>query len=176
MSEPTTSSALRWHPLTPSTLRALLELDLKRASENAQVALTAFFTTEQARWTWQYRLTQLAQTPQDAPWIARAVSDAAHGQVIGYAGFHGGPDEVGMVEVGYSVDPAWRRRGYAGAMLRELIERAASEPGVQTVRATIRPDNAASLATLRPFGFTHVGEQIDEIDGLELIFERPARI
>jgi membrane-bound metal-dependent hydrolase YbcI (DUF457 family) len=29
-----------------------------------------------------------------------------------------------------------------------------------------------SLALIRSFGFRHVGEQIDEIDGLELVFER----
>jgi RimJ/RimL family protein N-acetyltransferase len=60
-------------------------------------------------------------------------------------------------------------------MLRELLRRAATEPGVTTVRATISPDNAASLATITRFGFTRNGEQWDEEDGLELIFERPAR-
>ena len=35
-----------------------------------------------------------------------------------------------------------------------------------------RPDVAASLALVRSLGFSQVGEQIDEIDGLELVFER----
>ncbi|WP_293914296.1 GNAT family protein [Deinococcus sp.] len=170
-----TRPLLHWHHLPPAALHALLDLDLERASELVGAALTPYFTLEKARWTWRYRLDQLAQTPQDAAWIARAVSDAAHGQVVGHAGFHGGPDAAGMVEVSYSVDPAWRRRGYAGAMLRGLLDRAATEPDVKIVRATISPDNAASLATLRPFGFTHVGEQMDDIDGLELIFERAAQ-
>ncbi|MGH3158141.1 MAG: GNAT family N-acetyltransferase, partial [Streptosporangiaceae bacterium] len=77
------------------------------------------------------------------------------------------------VEVGYSVDPAYRRQGYATAMLRELLARAATEPGVRTVRATISPDNIASLATIAGFGFEPNGEQWDEEDGLELIFDRP---
>ena len=64
-------------------------------------------------------------------------------------------------------------RGYATAMLSELLRRAAAEPGVTTVRATISPDNPASLATIAGFGFTRNGEQWDEEDGLELIFERP---
>ena len=42
------------------------------------------------------------------------------------------------------------------------------------VRASISPTNEASLATLRPFGFEAVGEQWDDEDGLELLFERPA--
>ena len=41
------------------------------------------------------------------------------------------------------------------------------------LRASISPDNAASLATLAKFPFIHVGDQMDEIDGLELVFELP---
>jgi RimJ/RimL family protein N-acetyltransferase len=93
------------------------------------------------------------------------------GVVVGHAGFHGPPDQTGMLEVAYSVDPAYRRRGYARAMLRELLPRAATEPSVSTVRATISPGNVASLATISGFGFTEVGEQWDEEDGRELIFE-----
>ncbi|MER5687859.1 GNAT family protein [Streptomyces sp. NPDC002205] len=59
-------------------------------------------------------------------------------------------------------------------MLTALLVRAAAEPGVRTVRATIRSDNNASLATIAGFGFTRVGEQGDERDGLEIVFEVPA--
>lgn len=38
---------------------------------------------------------------------------------------------------------------------------------------TIGPENTASLATISGFGFVEVGEQWDEVDGLELIFEVP---
>ncbi|MFI5860978.1 GNAT family N-acetyltransferase [Streptomyces sp. NPDC051546] len=79
-----------------------------------------------------------------------------------------------MVEVGYSVVSAHRRRGYARAMLSALLARAAEEPAVRTVRATVRSDNAASLATLAGFGFTRVAERGNEADGIELVFERPA--
>jgi RimJ/RimL family protein N-acetyltransferase len=58
-------------------------------------------------------------------------------------------------------------------MLRAALVWAADSPGVTVVRASVSPDNAASLATLRPFGFTHVGEQYDEEDGPELLLERP---
>jgi ribosomal-protein-alanine N-acetyltransferase len=56
-------------------------------------------------------------------------------------------------------------------MFRELLRRAAAEPGVSTVPATISPDNVPSLATIPGFGFTKIGEQWDEEDGRELIFE-----
>ena len=120
------------------------------------------------------RAGQIAADPHSPRWIARAAVAEPEGIVVGHAGFHGPPDAAGMVEVAYSVDPACRRQGYATAMLRELLRRAAAEPGVKTVRATISPGNAASLATIAGFGFTRNGEQWDEEDGLELIFERPA--
>ena len=76
-----------------------------------------------------------------------------------------------MVEVGYGVDPAYRRRGYARAALELAIERARAEPAVRTLRATISPDNEASLSLIRQYPFVQNGEQWDEEDGLELISE-----
>src|SRR5690554_6361651 len=113
------------------------------------------------------------QPNAQAPWLVRVV--AAEGHAVGHAGFHGPPDESGMVEIGYSVVPEFRRRGYAKAIVRALLEHAASEPEVTVVRASVSPDNEASLATIAGFGFTKVGEQWDDEDGLELLFERPTR-
>ena len=160
--------------LPPQALSALLAGDLPAASAHAGVELTDYFTSPDCTWLWQLRLDQLAADPDSGAWIARAGVDARTGAVVGHAGFHGPPDAAGTVEVAYSVDPRWRRRGYARALLRELLRRAEKEPGVRTVRATIGPDNAASLATIAGFGFAHVGEQVDEVDGLELVFERSA--
>lgn len=122
---------------------------------------------------WGYRIAQVREDPGVLRWLVRAVIDAGSLEVVGHAGFHGPPDENGMVEIGYTIEPDFRRRGYARATVAALIDYASNEPGVTTVRASISPDNAASLATIRPFGFVQVGEQMDEIDGLELIFEVP---
>lgn len=164
-----TADDLRFVELDGRVMAALLDGD----PTAAEVALTDYFLTDRACWLWRYRLGQIAADPGNARWMARlALVDGT--AVVGHAGFHGPPDAEGMVEIGYSVDPAFRRRGYARAALVELLRRAAAEPGVRTVRATIAPDNAASLATIAGFGFTGAGEQWDDEDGLELIFERPA--
>jgi ribosomal-protein-alanine N-acetyltransferase len=165
---------VRFVELTSAALTALLDSDLPAASAAAGVALTGFFTTDQARWLWRLRIGQVAADPASAQWIARAAVAEPEGFVVGHAGFHGPPDDAGMVEIGYSVAPEHRRQGYARAMLAELLRRAAADPAVRTVRASISPGNAASLATIAGFGFAKVGEQWDEEDGLELIFEVPA--
>ncbi|SPT60637.1 GNAT family N-acetyltransferase [Actinomadura madurae] len=172
---PPTPPAIRLVELPPAAMEALLDDDLAGAGAAAGIPLTGYFVTDEAKFLWRFRLAQLARDPSCAPWIVRAAVAEPGGPVIGHAGFHGAPDADGTVTIAYSVDPAHRRKGYARAMLAALLERAASEPSVMTVRATISPDNAASLATIAGHGFTHVGEQWDEEDGRELIFDRPAR-
>lgn len=166
---------IRFVELSGEAMSALLDGDLAAAGTIAGVALNDYFLTDRARWLWRYRLGQMAADPGRARWMARQAVVGDGGLVVGHAGFHGPPDEAGMVEIGYSIAPAFRRRGYARATLAELLGRAAAEPTVTTVRAAISPDNAASLATIAGFGFTEAGEQWDEEDGLELVFEVPAR-
>ncbi|HXW46090.1 MAG TPA: GNAT family N-acetyltransferase [Streptosporangiaceae bacterium] len=166
---------VRFVELSSAAMTSLLDESLAEASREAGISLTPYFVTDGALRLWRRRVSQIAADPASARWVARAVVAEPEGVVVGHAGFHGPPDQTGMVEVAYSVDPAYRRRGYARAMLRELLRRAAAEPGVSTVRATISPDNIASLATISGFGFTEVGEQWDEEDGRELIFEIAVR-
>ncbi|MCR8573567.1 GNAT family N-acetyltransferase [Streptomyces sp. Isolate_219] len=165
---------VRFVELSAKALRALAGGDLAGGSAEAGVTLDEYFVCDRARWVFGYRADQLAEDPSAGPWITRAVVSEPDGAVVGYAGFHGPPDEAGMVELGYTVVPVYRCQGYARTMLTALLVRAAAEPGVTTVRATISPDNNASLATIAGFGFTRVGEQWDERDGLEIVFEVPA--
>jgi RimJ/RimL family protein N-acetyltransferase len=79
-----------------------------------------------------------------------------------------------MVEIGYAVDPVHRRRGYARAALEALLQRATEESQVHTVRVTISPDNLASYELASQYGFIEVGQQWDDEDGLEIIYELPA--
>ena len=156
--------------MSEQALEALTNRDLDRSSSLIGIKLDPFFCTDDAVRRWHNRLRQAQQDVRTLDWIAQVV--AINQEVIGHAGFHGPPDDTGMVEVAYSVVPAYRGQGYAKLMLRDLLHRATLEPDVKTVRATIRPDNAASLATIVPFKFVPVGDQWDDLDGLELIFEK----
>ena len=163
---------IRFVPLSPETMTALIDGDLAAASRTAGIELSPYLLTE--GWLWRIRRDQIAADPASVDWVVRAAVDVATGQVVGHGGFHGPPDDEGTVEVAYSVDPVWRRRGYAKAILAALLERAGAEPAVRAVRASIRPDNVASLATIKGFGFRKVGEQWDPEDGLEWVFRRQA--
>jgi RimJ/RimL family protein N-acetyltransferase len=163
--------AVRLARLTVPVLTALRDRDLATAGDLAGLAFPGYFTQDGERWLWDLRLSDIAARPEAADWIARAAVDVPGGFVVGHAGFHGPPDELGLAEVAYSVLPEYRRRGYARAMLAILLDWAAAEPAVRTVRASISPGNAGSLATIAGFGFRPAGEQWDEEDGRELLFE-----
>lgn len=158
--------------LSPAALSALVDGDLVAASVAAGVELSDYILSE--AWLWRIRRDQIAGDPAAADWVARAALDAGTAVVVGHGGFHGPPDADGTVEVAYSVDPAFRRRGYARAILRALLRRADADPAVRAVRASIRPDNVGSLATIAGSGFRKVGEQWDPEDGLEHVFLRAA--
>jgi RimJ/RimL family protein N-acetyltransferase len=121
----------------------------------------------------QLRLQQLEANPDIAAWLLRALVLRDERIAVGFIGFHAEPDERGIVEIGYEVLPQFRARGYASEAVAGLIDWAARQ-GVRTVRASVGPDNRASLALIARLGFVQVGEQIDEVDGLELVFEKVA--
>ncbi|RCG25270.1 N-acetyltransferase [Streptomyces reniochalinae] len=166
---------VRFVELSGGTMSALLKGGLTEAGRVAGVPLTEYFVTDEARWLWRYRLSQMAADPGHARWMLRQAVVDDSGPVAGHAGFHGPPDEVGMVEIGYCIAPDFRRQGYARSALIELLRRASAETAVTTVRATMSPDNVASLATISGLGFVEVGEQWDEENGREIVFEVPVR-
>jgi RimJ/RimL family protein N-acetyltransferase len=114
------------------------------------------------------RQSQLASDPGEEPWLLRVAVLKGTRQVIGRVGFHAPPDDDGVVEIGYSVSPRFRRQGFALEMAGALISWAASQ-GCSACLASVRPDNAPSLATIAKLGFVKVGEQMDEVDGLEWV-------
>ena len=117
------------------------------------------------------RSRQVGESPASAAWVTGVIWDEDRDLAVGRAGYHGPPDAAGMVEVGYAVDPAHRRRGYARAALEVLLQRANDEPQVRTVRVTISPDNVASYELASQYGFVEVGQQWDDEDGLEIVYE-----
>lgn len=89
-------------------------------------------------------------------WIHQIVVD---GVVVGDIGFHGPPGPDKVVEIGYSVVPAWRRRGVA-SRASELILQQAWQDGAEIVLAEADHDNVASQAVLLSNGFHRRGDGV----------------
>ncbi len=77
--------------------------------------------------------------------------------LVAAAGYLGPPDASGAVEIGYSVLPEWRRRGYASEIVEALVARAFSQPGVRRVVAHTTAANLGSAAVLLRCGFRQLG-------------------
>jgi [ribosomal protein S5]-alanine N-acetyltransferase len=111
----------------------------------------------------------------DHRWLIRAAVTRTQPVMVGRVGFHAPPDANGVVEIGYEIDARHRRQGYGLECATHLIQCAEELDCVSAVRASIAPDNEPSLRMAKRLGFRRIGEQIDEIDGLEFVFERRAR-
>jgi RimJ/RimL family protein N-acetyltransferase len=153
-------------------MEALAASDLDRAADEIGAIVPADMRDGLDHFL-EYRTAQLREDPSAQPWLGRVIvlDDERGRRVIGSIGFHGTPDEGGRVEVGYRVDPDHRRKGVATEVVRALFDWANREHGVTRFRAATAPDNLASQAVLARFGFRQTGLQMDEIDGLELVFE-----
>lgn len=122
---------------------------------------------------WMSRLfgRRLIEDPRNDTWLVRAIVHRDTNTLVGHLGGHQGPDERRCVEIGYTVGEGARGQGIATAAARGFLDAMASSGEVSLARASISPSNLASLAVARKLGMIEVGSQIDDIDGLELIFE-----
>jgi len=124
------------------------------------------------KWLFELRAKQLENDPTLDNWLVRIMVDRSTNQIVGDIGFHNRPNDNGMVEFGISTGPSFRRRGYAKEAIIGLCNWAIKSHQIEIIRASVLPDNLASLALISSLDLKHVGQQIDEIDGLELIYEK----
>ena len=105
------------------------------------------------------------------PWGPRHIVRAFDGLVVGSIGFFGPPDDVDgtpETEVGYGLVADARGHGAATEALRGLL--AVTDRGGVRIRASVLPDNAASIRVLAKCGFTELRGANE--DG-ELVMARP---
>lgn len=82
-------------------------------------------------------------------------------QAVGIGGFKGRPSS-GMVEVGYSIIPAYQRLGLASEAVAMLSDWAFSHPDVELVTAETLPSLLASIRVLEKNGFHLLGQGSEE--------------
>lgn len=118
-----------------------------------------------------HRQPRVQREPSAAPTLLRWAVHRERRSVVGSAGFHDLPDKRGMIEIGLGIVPEEQRQGFARELLSGMWSWIVEQPRVRVLRYCVSPTNTASLRLMAPFGLTRVGEQIDDIDGLEEIYE-----
>ena len=121
-----------------------------------------------------WRVPQIKENPEVNKWFVRWAVLRSTQEVIGSSSFHGAPDSNGMMEIGLGVEEAYTRQGSGREILQGMWGWVVTEPGVKTLRYTVSPTNIASIALINSFGFDFMGEQLDEVDGPESIYEMSA--
>jgi RimJ/RimL family protein N-acetyltransferase len=90
------------------------------------------------------------------------------GQVIGDAGWKGGPDESGVAEIGYGLAAPSRGHGLGSELVGLIADWAAAQAGVRRVVAEVHVSNLPSQRALERNGFN-----LAQTQPLYLIYERP---
>ncbi len=156
-------------------LRTLDALLSGHASSIDGVALPAHWVGQSER-VLRRRLEQASADPERAKWLMRAMVLRETREFVGRIGFHGEPGVNALgagdaVELGYTVEPAFRRRGFAEEAIRGMLDWARAR-SVSRFLLSISPDNAPSLALAAKLGFREVTRVIDEEgDGPEIVFQ-----
>jgi RimJ/RimL family protein N-acetyltransferase len=171
--KPIRTNRLALVPLSPAFLDALLGGRRAGAEAALGLELPPDWPDRHDLGFLELRRNQARADPARKEWLPRAI--ALERRMIGHIGFHGPPGvnarrDPDAVELGYTVFPEHRRRGYATEAVRALLAHAQTE-GVTRFIASVAPDNEPSLAIVRRLGFVEVGRHWDEEDGEELEFE-----
>lgn len=122
---------------------------------------------------------ELRLTPHPTQWQFREIFLSSSNEKVGEINFHRSPagDEftpVGTVEVGVEIAEMYQRNGFASEALMAMWLWACEHDEIKVLRYTVSATNHPSMRIIQKFGFDHVGQQIDEEDGPEEIFEMSA--
>lgn len=117
------------------------------------------------------RIKDVRENPSHIRWYYRVIVDRESNIVVGSTSFHAAPDERGMIEIGVGIAPEEQGKGFASEAISGMWTWASTEPSVKFLRYSVSPNNVASMKIIENFDFPKVGEQHDEVDGLEYIFE-----
>lgn len=93
-------------------------------------------------------------------------------EIAGSAGFHDFPDKNGMIEIGFGIVEEMQNQGFGKELLHGMWQEISKDKSVKILRYTVSPKNLKSMHIIKSIGFDLVGEQMDDEDGLELIYEK----
>lgn len=100
------------------------------------------------------------------PWLPYLFVFRPDQMLVGFGGFKGVPDAERMVEIGYSIAPAYQGRGFATCAAGQLIEIAWASGMVDGVCAHTLAGGDGSVRVLEKCGMAKVAEVLDPEDGV----------
>jgi RimJ/RimL family protein N-acetyltransferase len=162
------SLVLRW--LSTSSLDAELADDIERLARVIEATVTEW-PPDGGEWdrdAMEFFRDAIADPLFDHQWGPAYVVE--NGRLVASAGFLGPPDDVGEVEVGFSVCRSERRRGIATSAVA-LLCGLAEQHGCRSVRAHTTAENTAAVATLQRNGFRLV-DRVSVSGGVDRVLYR----
>jgi aminoglycoside 6'-N-acetyltransferase len=98
-------------------------------------------------------------------WIQFTVFEIESGALIGDVGMCPSSSDEGVIKVGYTIAPAFQRRGYGTEALAALIDFIFANTDATTVRAYADADNLPSIRVAERAGMVHQETFVEVEDG-----------
>lgn len=113
------------------------------------------------------KVEKMAKNPVEShPWFTYwLIVIKSEGVGVGLVGYKGSPDVHGEVEIGYGIDPQFRRQGFMTEAVRALVDWAFTHPDCRAIVAPdVRSWNIGSQKVLTLAGFLEISRNTDEVN------------
>ena len=134
--QPIETDRLQLESLTTEFLRALSVSDLDAAQSCVEFSVSDPCSLAGSAWI-ERRLELIAEDPSQHAWMYRAVVRKTDNQMLGHISFHHKAPDPDLfdyaelaAELGYTIEPEHRRRGYARESAISMMEWARRDHGV----------------------------------------------
>ncbi len=151
---PLSAAQLEFLLARPLQLEAALGFPISRPATSPPVVRHAIGLKQQ-----RLISTAAEEFPWHTYWLMAIAADPFGAGLIGFKGI---PDQHGKVEIGYGIDPDWRRKGFTTEAAGMLIDWALAQPSCQAVTAWSDKENRASARVLEKVGMRVTKETADQ--------------
>ena len=176
---PINTDRLRLESLSVGVLGSIVDEDLSIANDLLSYEIPSSSSMIGYPWI-ERRLRMIEADSSQHPWMYRAIIQRSSNKMVGSISFHHKAPDPDLsafssngAELGYTIEPEFRRLGYARESILGMIGWVDKEYGVKDIFVTISPENVPSMKLAESLGFVKVGEHQDDIDGLEYVMKYP---
>lgn len=95
------------------------------------------------------------QEPDGKAYLRYGMFDKVSNEFIGTCGYHYWDQTLKQVEIGYDIWKGFWRKGYISEALPVIIQLCFNHLNVNVIYVFVHPNNIASIASVKKFGFTN---------------------